>query len=127
VSDDSITVCETLEWPDLPGHDAFALINEKYLRPMRKLWHEDGCTSKVRRYGNRCVVEVTGPAGRALDIRSMLGTCKDMLAKLVRQRAESRERNVDAFLEMMRGGQQRRERAAAEMLLDALAKRGEKQ
>lgn len=126
MSDDSITITETLEWPDLPGYDAFGLINEKYLRPMRKLWHEGGCTSKVRKFERSCTVEVTGPAQATLDVREMLCVCKEMLAKLVKQRSESRERNIDAFLEMMRGGQERRERRAAEMILDAMSRRGAK-
>lgn len=120
MNDDTITISETLRWPEIQGSDDFESINGQYLRPLRQHLHQQGHTSKLRRSGNSCTFEVTAPANIALSVAQKLRELQSRYDALFQIQRESKQRTLDLFMNKMRDAQNKHERDAAESLLDAI-------
>lgn len=122
MSDDVITICETLRWPEIGdgGPDPFDALNAQYLRPLRQRMHAEGYASKLRRQGTSCTFEITAPAQIALSIAEKLREMQKRFDDLFQIQRESRDRTLDMFMRKMKDAQAKRERDAASFLLDGL-------
>jgi hypothetical protein len=122
MTDDTITICETLRWPEIGdgGPDPFEALNGQYLRPLRMRLHRDGHTSKLRRSGNSCTLEVTAPAAVALSVAERLRELQKRYDDMFQIENESKQRTLDMFMSKMKQARAQHERDAAEFLLEGL-------